>query len=598
VSLLRVRSIRTKLALLIAASVSAAVLLSFAVGSYRELSRFAEAKRSELAATAEVLAATVADAVAEGDQGTALRALNAISRIPAVRFAEIRTNGGELFAEAGTGVALSIGSDTTGTEPSFWSMLTRGSMFVGAHVIKGGRTVGELILLVDTSDLYKRLKQAIAAAALSAVGAIAIGFAIASRLQRSITRPLRTLSDTMNRVRLTSDFGQRAERQSDDETGQLVDSFNTMLDQISSRDQALEEHRAGLERTVEVRTRELAVARDAAESANRAKSDFLATMSHEIRTPMNGMLVMAELLAGGELPPRQQRYAETIVRSGQTLLTIINDILDLSKIEAGKLELEQGRVPVATVVDDVIGLFWERASTKNLDLAATIGPEVPAIIEADPVRLNQILSNLVNNALKFTETGHVALSVEVSGRASDGHAELLFSVADTGIGIPADKVDHIFEAFSQADQSTTRRFGGTGLGLSICQRLVAAMEGRIWAESEVGKGSVFRFAIPAQVLQEPEPIPSGAGCTALLAVDGAATQVALAAELRRAGYQVTQSAAEASRLGANLVFAGPDFIEAQGDDLKLTLGRKSSVSPVWATARLTGCSPPGTRMLC
>jgi two-component system sensor histidine kinase BarA len=245
VSTLRVRSIRTKLALLIAASVGAAVFLSFAVSSYRELSRLGEAKRSELEATAEVLAATVADAVAEGNRGTAVRALNAISRIPAVRFAEIRTGGGALFAEAGTGVALSQGGATTGADTSFWGMLTRGSMFVTADVVKGGRAVGELIMLVDTSELYQRLKQALAAAALSAVGAVAIGFAIASRLQRSITRPLRALADTMNQVRLTSDFGQRAERQSDDETGQLVESFNTMLDQIRGRDQALEEHRAG-----------------------------------------------------------------------------------------------------------------------------------------------------------------------------------------------------------------------------------------------------------------------------------------------------------------------------------------------------------------
>ena len=211
----------------------------------------------------------------------------------------------------------------------------------------------------------------------------------------------------MNRVRATSDFRQHVlERRTDDETGQLVDAFNDMLDQIRRRDDALEEHRAGPRsdgRGAHARPGRLA--RDVAESANRAKSDFLATMSHEIRTPMNGMLVMAELLAGTELPVRQQRYAETIARSGQTLLTIINDILDLSKIEAGKLELEQGRVPVATIVDDVLGLFCgARAVEGPRPRRAISAPDVPAAIEADPARLSQVLSNLVNNALKFTET--------------------------------------------------------------------------------------------------------------------------------------------------------------------------------------------------
>jgi signal transduction histidine kinase len=304
-------------------------------------------------------------------------ALNAIGRIPDVRFAQIRTSDGRIFAEAGNGVALNSGIDNEDETPSLWRMLVKGTLFVRAEIIKAGVHVGSLGILVDTSELTDRLKQALSAAALSAASAMAIGFLIASRLQRSITRPLGALAGTMNRVRVTSDFSQRAERRSDDETGQLVDAFNEMLDQILRRDNALEDHRAGLERTVTERTRELADARDVAESANQAKSDFLATMSHEIRTPMNGMLVMAELLAGTELPARQQRYAETIVRSGQTLLTIINDILDLSKIEAGKLELEQGRVALATVVDDVLGLFWERASSKKLDLAAEIAADVP-----------------------------------------------------------------------------------------------------------------------------------------------------------------------------------------------------------------------------
>ena len=556
----RARTIRAKLALLIAASVGAAVLLSFGIGSYRELSRFADAKRSELEATAQILAATVADSVQREDRSAARQALDAIGRIPDLRFAEIRDANGKLFAEAGIGVALTSDSGARPQSSTIWSMLTNRSVFADADIVKGGRKVGEISLLVDTSELFDRFRQALVAALASAVGAVLVGLVIAARLQRSITRPLGELAQTMNSVRTTSDFTQRAERRSDDETGQLVDSFNDMLDQIRNRDDALEEHRAGLERTVEERTRELADARDVAVSANRAKSDFLATMSHEIRTPLNGMLVVAELLTRGNLPGRQQRYAEIISRSGQTLLSIINDILDLSKIEAGKLTLEQGRIEPAQIVSDVLGLFWERAASKGLDLAGIVAPGVPACVEGDPVRLSQVISNLVNNALKFTERGQV--SVEIASIESDGtDFELQISVRDTGIGIAADKLDQVFEAFSQADSSTTRRFGGTGLGLSISQRLVRAMGGRIWVESEPGIGSQFCFTIRAKVLQSADVSPArpaGGPRRAVVAVEGAATRQAIAYALASAGYAVTEApAGDAVRVdsAADLVFA-------------------------------------------
>ncbi|MGH6923109.1 MAG: ATP-binding protein [Propylenella sp.] len=559
----RAGSIRAKLAILIAASVGASVLLAFGIGSYRELARFGEAKRSELQATAQILAASVAGAVASGDRVVARQALNAIGRIRDVRFAEIRNLDGTTFAEAGVGVALtSVAGLPENNGASVWRMLTEGSFLVTSDIVRGGRKVGSLVLLVGASELAERLEEALLAALLSAGTAILIGVLVASRLQRAITEPLGELTQTMNEVRKTSDFTRRASRKSEDETGQLVDAFNDMLDQIGRRDRALEDHREGLERTVSARTRDLVVARDAAETANRAKSDFLATMSHEIRTPMNGMLVMAELLAGSELAARPQRYAETIVRSGQTLLAIINDILDLSKIEAGRLELEQGRVSVETIADDVLSLFSERAASKGLDLAAEIDAHVPAAIEGDPVRLSQIIANLVNNALKFTESGHVKLSVERPDDGNGDRAELIFTVEDTGIGIPADKVERIFEAFSQADQSTTRRFGGTGLGLSICQRLVGAMGGRIWAESELGIGSRFIFTLGARVLEAAPAGPPAAGRSAMLAVDGVATRSALARVLKEFGFAVFPEVAVAAS-EPKVIFAAPDWIEAR-----------------------------------
>jgi signal transduction histidine kinase/DNA-binding NarL/FixJ family response regulator/HPt (histidine-containing phosphotransfer) domain-containing protein len=252
-----------------------------------------------------------------------------------------------------------------------------------------------------------------------------------------------------------------------------------------------------LEQTVEDRTRDFRLAKEEAEFANAAKSDFLATMSHEIRTPMNGMMVMAEMLASADLSSRHRRYAEIITRSGASLLTIINDILDLSKIEAGKLDLESVPFSPERMVEDVASLFWEKARSKGLDLAVRIAPDVPLQVIGDPTRLNQVITNLVNNALKFTETGGV--TIDVTSEADGANARLRFAVTDTGVGIEQSRIGAIFEAFSQADQSTTRRFGGTGLGLTVCKRLVDAMAGEIVVTSEIGKGSTFATVVSLPV---------------------------------------------------------------------------------------------------
>jgi two-component system, sensor histidine kinase and response regulator len=368
-------------------------------------------------------------------------------------------------------------------------------------------------------------------------------------LQRIISTPLLKLERHAHHVAESHDYNKRLDPPGQDEVGSLYNAFNHLVDRIRAREEEILALNRSLESKVAERTRDLEEARDKAHKASLSKSEFLANMSHEIRTPINAISGFTALALRTPLTAKQVGYLERIQAASQGLLHIVNDLLDFSKIEAGHLDMEKIPFTLTEVIDTVVAYVGTLAERKGLELLVHIAPDVPPGLVGDPLRVGQVLVNLCNNAVKFTERGEVEVKVAVESRTvgKDGNGDkvrLLFSVRDTGIGLTPDQAGKLFQAFTQADTSTTRRFGGTGLGLVICRRLTDMMGGRIWLDSEPGVGTTFHCVMELGVADAQPPAVSSAqpagvlhGQAALVVDDNANARQILIAQLTALGMQ-------------------------------------------------------------
>src|SRR5579863_314829 len=426
----------------------------------------------------------------------------------------------------------------------FYSLSSKFSIFIGLLLMW-------VVAVVVLWDIREHKFDLLKGVVLCAV-AILVGGTISRITVRLLARPLTLLQQGITSVR-QGKFEPIQVSRTHDEIEYLGESFNRMIEELAASHEEIRRHGELLEERIHQRTEDLEKAMRAALAASQAKSEFLANMSHELRTPMNGLLGMLDIVLDSRVEPEQRDHLETAQRCAYSLLALLNDILDLSKIEAGKMMLENIPFNVRTLLEDCVKSYHATATQKKIGLHFEADLSAPAQILGDPLRLRQVAANLLSNAVKFTDRGWVCLrlSARPNGATNEPGSlvNMIIDVSDTGPGIEAEKLPFIFDKFTQADGSITRKYGGTGLGLAITRRLTGLQGGQVQVESKVGKGSTFTVTIPCELVKTPESVPAerrreitarhGASVARVLLVeDNLVNQKVVMAILRKQGFHI------------------------------------------------------------